>query len=169
MILAWRLSFSLRPALRWWRISFASRYAEFILLGFLASRSWPHFSQIPDKKLDHRPRRGDQTQGSNATSTSNSPSEGSSSSSTSATPFDSGDEGDDISTIQTGNHEVKATKRIRRLSTYENADAVLPDLERNQGPNTGANQSHQWKNQKLYGEFVTRCWVSIRDMLTTKW
>ncbi|KAF4615525.1 hypothetical protein D9613_003503 [Agrocybe pediades] len=91
---------------------------------------------IPDKKLDHRPRRnGPPQSGSESTSTLTPNSEAASS--PGATPFESDDE---LETPRPGDSGTKATIRTRRLSTYESAEGVISDLETNRIKNSGRNQ-----------------------------
>ncbi|KAF8891127.1 vacuolar amino acid permease [Gymnopilus junonius] len=86
---------------------------------------------IPDKELEHRPRRGP---GEPAPKPSI-PSEPSSSTiSVAASPFASDDEDEDI---VAADQPRKRGPPHRRLSTYESAEEVLGDLENNRIANTG--------------------------------
>ncbi|PPQ91935.1 hypothetical protein CVT25_000978 [Psilocybe cyanescens] len=97
---------------------------------------------IPDKKLEHRHPKSKshdgQERSTEASSSSGVDSRDEPASSSSSTPFDSDDEDDNHnSTPNTGVNDVKRTPPRRRLSTFENADAVMSDLEDNKVVNTG--------------------------------
>ncbi|KAH9483497.1 hypothetical protein JR316_0002965 [Psilocybe cubensis] len=101
---------------------------------------------IPDKKLEHRKPRPKSSQEPTEPSTQTSSSSGFDSheepaSSSSATPFDSDGDDDNDNDFNDPNktQDFRKTPR-RRLSTYENADEVIADLEQNKVANTGRMQ-----------------------------
>ncbi|KDR82136.1 hypothetical protein GALMADRAFT_240663 [Galerina marginata CBS 339.88] len=83
---------------------------------------------IPDKELEHHPKRSQAATGS--------PSAGASSSS--ATPLESDSDNDE--TPDRADQDNKRTRPRRRLSTFENVDAVMGDLENNKVVNTRRNR-----------------------------